>query len=73
MTSIIPDVPSGGKRPGAGRPPAKPGVKRDATFSVVTTKENRERFKAAGGSSWAERVLLEALDSQPTDAEGGEG
>lgn len=53
----MPDQPEPPKRP-RGRPPAPPGMARDAKIDGRITKAQHEAYTAAGGIDWL-RAMLE--------------
>lgn len=48
----------GGKRPGAGRPPAIPGTRRDQAFSIKLTADEKQLLDETDARSWARELLL---------------
>lgn len=50
----------GGKRPGAGRPPAVPGSRRDQVFSIKLTADEKQLLDETEARTWARELLLKA-------------
>jgi len=48
----------GGKRPGAGRKPKRPGERRDHVFSVKLTADEKRLMDDTDAKSWARELLL---------------